>query len=171
MIKKWIAVLAGIALVCFCALACAETIGGNTYYEPQTMTPFGGGSEDIYWTLDLGTGEMVISGTGEWAGYEWGNAFSPWKDVLGKIKSITVEDGVLNIASNAFAGCESLKGIDLPDGMTYINENAFRNWDGKRYTSLGSGTIAFDYSGIWNDPAVGTWMIQNGTIDWGYSGV
>ena len=61
--KKGIGILIGILLLaCLLGVASAETVGGTTKYTPQTMTPFGGGTEALLWELNLDTGDMKVEG-------------------------------------------------------------------------------------------------------------
>lgn len=128
-----------------------EDRAGNscTYYrDPPTAkdTPFpdvfGGGSivvrkpaqvegdqvtgswdENISWSLNLTTGEMVLSGTGDME--DNGLPYIPWIDFRLEIKTLTVEEGITSIYSWAFDECENLTSVSLPEGLLTIEGGAF----------------------------------------------
>ncbi len=109
------------------------------------------------------TGELVISGTGEMYGYDYGD--SPFYND-NRITSVTIEEGVTNIGymaflyctnltsvtiaksvksieSGAFYVCTSLKSVTIPDGVKSIGDSAFC-----ACTSLTSVTIADSVTNI-----------------------
>lgn len=74
----------------------------------------------IHWTLS-DTGALVISGTGEMANGDDGL----WGSNAGKIKTVTINEGVTHISSQAFAKCSSLESISLPASLVEIGGYAF----------------------------------------------
>jgi hypothetical protein len=67
---------------------------------------------------------------------------------------ITIKDGTLGIASDAFGGCEGLTSVTIPNSVTSIGSVAFQNCSGltsitipNSVTSIGSGTFQ-DCSGL-----------------------
>lgn len=81
--------------------------------------------DNVTWSFNETTGEMVISGTG--AMKHWSSTmYLPWKDLLLSIKTITVEEGISVIGSNSFYGCENLTEVTLPEGLLVVGKYAFR---------------------------------------------
>ena len=97
--------------------------------------------DNLTWSLDTETGELVISGEGEmddyctecyWESYSYNT-----------IKSITINEGVTSIGKYAFSVCKSLTSITIPDSVTSIGDVAFEGC-----TSLTSITIPVSVTSI-----------------------
>ena len=94
---------------------------------------FGVCGNNLIWTIDPKSGEMVISGTGEmtnWpipmSGKSWGYIYAPWyKEHNDQITSVTINDGVTSIGNLAFYECSNLKIITIPESVTIIGNSAF----------------------------------------------
>ena len=63
--------------------------------------------DNLTWTLNKSTGELVISGTGFMYGFSYLNA--PW-DCL-SIKTVTISEGATRIGDYAFSGCVNLTDV------------------------------------------------------------
>ncbi len=74
--------------------------------------------ENLTWTFDEATGELVISGTGEMTSPPRGFSY-------GSVKKLTIRDGVTSICENAFSGFMNLASITIPDSVRTIGPNAF----------------------------------------------
>lgn len=78
--------------------------------------------DNVYWTFDSDTGELVISGEGEM----WENtSFCPPFRNNSSIKAVVIEDGVTNIGDYTFYNCESLESVSIPNSVTSIGDYAF----------------------------------------------
>ncbi len=136
--KKWILLLLCVLFVGLLVTANAETVGGTAFWTYGYG--FDGGSKNIFWSLDLSTGTMRISGTGGWGNYwlghvPWGEGlgrylvsgdeYAPAKDYRSSIKTVIIEDGVTSIADLAFNGCGNLLSVTIPESVTHIGESAF----------------------------------------------
>lgn len=121
--------------------------------EEETPTS-GTCGENLTWELDLETGTLTISGTGEMFSYDITDYNrAPWyvycNDIyeihisnnvtsIGssafqgcwRLSSISIPEGVNKIDAGAFAECESLAEINIPDSVTYIGASAFRSCRG-----------------------------------------
>ncbi len=74
---------------------------------------------DLYYSFDLETGALSITGAGEM--YDE----AAWSDLKEQIESVTVAEGATSIGKDAFANCSNLKTVVLPDTLTSIGDNAF----------------------------------------------
>lgn len=111
---------------------------------PENNTEPGICGKDVTWTLNMNTGTLTISGTGDM--YTMDHA--PWYDYRHLIKKVVIEEGVTKIGGfshlqqlvsvqiadsvttidqYAFSGCSSLTQIHLPDGVQTIGSYAFRD--------------------------------------------
>lgn len=138
-----------LVLLLVCCMAVGMLPVATAAAEPITGTC----GENVTWSLDLDTGVLTISGSGDMEGYASSyNGFTancaPWRDYKDSITSVVVEEGVtsigafafflannltqvslpyglLRIGDHAFAVCPNLTDIELPDSLTWINGAAF----------------------------------------------
>ncbi len=128
--KNLAGIIICLVILCVCAIAAAETVGGTTY---TTYCGSNAGSINISWSLDLSTGILNITGTGGWGDYPYGGFFAgfpcpPWGgndlcdylvsedpevwepivDYRSSIKKVIIHEGVTSIAAPAFANCTNL---------------------------------------------------------------
>ena len=95
--------------------------------QEQSVGASSGTTGDCTWTLN-NEDTLTISGNGAMGDYSFiysGGTYittAPWG---ANIKAVIIEDGVTNIGSYAFYGCESLTSITIPDSVTSIGESAF----------------------------------------------
>jgi hypothetical protein len=82
---------------------------------------------NVTWSFNSDTGELIISGTGAMKDYPSYSSSSaaPWWSYRDKITKVTIEDGVTSIGECAFRGCTGLTSITLPDSVTSIGRLAF----------------------------------------------
>ena len=76
------------------------------------------------------------------------------KKYRGSASSVTIPDGVTEIASEAFRGCSSLSAVTIPKGVTEIGEKAFQNCN-IREVSHSCLTIQGGLAIKWNTPKDG----------------
>ncbi len=79
--------------------------------------------DNVTWTLNLNTGKMVISGTGDMYNFEYNDC--PWINYRDYIKEVVISEGVTRIGSYAFYYCENLKTITIPSTVTSIGGDVF----------------------------------------------
>lgn len=102
-----------ISLLSLCVLSAAAE-------EPQT----GSCGENVYWTFDPATGELVVSGQGPMSDYTIMN-MPQWRAYSSSITSVTVEEGVTAVGVYSFFYCGNLTEVSLPNSLTAIGANAF----------------------------------------------
>ncbi|MBQ3149676.1 MAG: leucine-rich repeat protein [Clostridia bacterium] len=129
---------------------------------PIKMVIDGGCGENLTWTLDLVTGELVISGTGDMT--NWLDSSVPWYSYSSSIKSVTIGNGVTSIGDCAFIFCDSLESITIPDSVTNIGNWAL--WSCYRLTDV-------YYNGTeeeWSNISIGSYngCLSNATIHFNY---
>lgn len=83
-------------------------------------------TENIIWSFDSSDGHLYISGEGEMSLRDSTSDYE-WYSFRNRIRSVTVEDAVTSIASNAFLGFENLREISFGEGVKSIGTNAFAN--------------------------------------------
>ncbi len=88
--------------------------------------------ENLTWTLNKNTGNLVISGTGEMRDYEpygdwtgFKGISSPWYKLFSEIKTVTISPGVTSIGDYAFAHCENLINIRISNTVKSIGGYAY----------------------------------------------
>lgn len=126
--------------------------------------------ENITFTYNETTGELVISGTGPMKDF---NYYGPFGDgvkniviedsityignymfyYLKDLTSVTIPESVTAIGDYAFYGCENLENIIIPDSVTHIGKSAFQNCDALINLDLPDSLISISssaFSGCYN---------------------
>ncbi len=91
--------------------------------------------DNVSYTLDTQTGELVISGQGkmkDYPNYGLTYYYSPFYSDS-SIKSVDIKNGVTSIGNGAFSNCSSLESITIPDSVTNIGDAAFKNCNNLTY--------------------------------------
>lgn len=111
------------ALLALCMVVGMLPVGALAAEEVITGTC----GDSMTWSLDLGTGAMTISGSGDMKGYSDGyyGGGAPWKDHMASITSVVVEEGVVTIGTYAFFQATNLTRVSLPYGLLRIGAYAF----------------------------------------------
>ncbi len=77
--------------------------------------------DNVSYTYDKTTGDLVISGSG--AMYNYPNGDSPFSGSA--IKTVTVKKGITRVGNGAFYSCKSLKKATITDTVKVIGDEAF----------------------------------------------
>ncbi len=93
--------------------------------------------ENVTYTYDSKTGELVISGEGDMYAYDQYDNISPFYET--DIKTVVIEDGVTAIGDYAFCNCTSLTSVTIPDSVTAIGDRAFDSCYYLSDITIGSG--------------------------------
>ena len=93
--------------------------------------------DDVTYSFNGTTGEMVISGTGPMTVFSSGTA--PWKNYKADITSVVVEDGVTSVSQYSFGQCTNLTTVVIGNDVETIGQFAFNDC-GTSFTSLTLGS-------------------------------
>ncbi len=104
--------------------------------------------DNLTWSVDMETGVLTISGTGEMVNSDYG-----WNNWASSIETIVVEEGVTTIGTQAFQSLTNVTSISLPSTLTTIGAAPFAGLAGLTSIDLPQGlkTIgdqAFAMSGL-----------------------
>ena len=105
-----------------------EFNSATVFYECKNSQLLSGTcGENAVWSLNVVTGVLTISGTGDMATYNAITSFVPWSKCKSLIKKVVVNDGITSISSKAFYDCTNLTSVSIPTSVTKIGTDAFRN--------------------------------------------
>ncbi len=80
--------------------------------------------ENIKWSLNIETGELLVSGTGKMKDINYTDD-DPLKNYKKYIKSAVIEDGITDIGKKNFSSCSELIEVKFPNTLENIGESAF----------------------------------------------
>ncbi|MBR0195020.1 MAG: leucine-rich repeat domain-containing protein [Paludibacteraceae bacterium] len=89
---------------------------------------------ELTYTLDSGTGHVVIEGRGAMTSDDLSNY--PKREY---VKTVSFPEGLTSICANAFHGCYNLQSVVLPDSVTTIGAYAFQECTKMTSADLGKG--------------------------------
>lgn len=112
--KKAVSLLLVIVMIC-------STFAG-LQITSHALASSGSCGENVTYSFNASTGELVISGSGAMSDYDYDNC--PFKENR-NIKSIIIQSGVTSIGENAFRGCSCLNSISMSDTITVIGNYSF----------------------------------------------
>ncbi|MBR5825733.1 MAG: leucine-rich repeat domain-containing protein [Clostridia bacterium] len=141
----------------FILMLCLAVCLGMSASAKDDLATTGQCGDNVYWTYDSLTGELVISGTGDMYDYRNFIDYSPFYDV--DIKSIIVEVGITSIGDGMFEHCDSLEEVVIPDGVTRIGDRAFGSC-----TALSNVTIPYGVKSIGDGAFSSCYEFTNVTI-------
>ncbi|MGN0534030.1 MAG: leucine-rich repeat protein [Eubacterium sp.] len=85
--------------------------------------------ESAYWSLNTGTGELRIYGSGQTTAYSilFTNKRPPWYSYNKYIKTVVIEEGITSIGSYFLAGCSTISKVYIPSTINSISTTALTN--------------------------------------------
>ncbi|MBR0360592.1 MAG: leucine-rich repeat domain-containing protein, partial [Clostridia bacterium] len=123
--------------------------------KAEAATYSGTCGEDLAWTLDTETGELVLIGTGSTGSYwncKWDSQYAaPWYPYRENIKKVVINEGINRIGDCTFYDCQNLKSVTIPKSVTVIGDDAFiycPNLTDVYYTGNIGGWCEIDF-GYW----------------------
>lgn len=96
-----------------------ELYGSYAEQEKFTGSTTGAAGNNITYRLDLNSGTITFSGTGDMYNYK-NLKDRPWHN--SGIKKAVIEKGITSLGESAFYGFRSLIDIELPEGIIVINK-------------------------------------------------
>lgn len=105
--------------------------------------------DDLTFSLDTESGEMIVSGNGNMYDYSWSGTPKPWSGYNSYIKKLEIQSGVTSIGGSAFSACTELENVVIPSSVVTIGDNAFRGCNlteiqiPNSVTSIGCGAFAY----------------------------
>lgn len=90
----------------------------------SALEPTGQCGDDVCWTFDETTGELVISGEGDMWSYD-NYMLSPF--ATSDITSVNIQNGVTSIGDCTFYACSKLTNVTMSDSITFIGYQCFTN--------------------------------------------
>lgn len=120
--KKTIFILSLVTLLTLLGIGLAVTASAEE--ELPTSGKLGA---DVYWSLDVATGELTISGSGD---MDKDVYVAPLYLVKDLIKKAYIENGITSIGMFAFVECYNLTEVSIPESVTYIGVSAFSECSG-----------------------------------------
>ncbi|MBO6306552.1 MAG: leucine-rich repeat domain-containing protein [Paludibacteraceae bacterium] len=116
-------------------LVCLTMMASGMYATVYT----GSVGPELTYTLDSGTGHLVIEGRGAMTSDELSNY--PKREY---VKTISFPEGLTSICANAFHGCYNLQSVVLPDSVTTVGAYAFQECTRMTRVDLGKGIKTID---------------------------
>lgn len=111
-------------------LVCLTMMTSNLHATVYT----GSLGPELTYTLDSGTGHVVIEGRGAMTSDDLSNY--PKREY---VKTVSFPEGLTSICANAFHGCYNLQSIVLPDSVVSIGAYAFQECTKMTSVDLGKG--------------------------------
>lgn len=111
-------------------LVCLIWMASSVYATVYT----GSLGPELTYTLDSGTGHVVIEGRGAMTSDDL--SYYPKREY---VKTVSFPEGLTSICANAFHGCYNLQSIVLPDSVVSIGAYAFQECTKMTSADLGKG--------------------------------
>ncbi len=139
----------------------------------KAINPSGECGKDATWELDLDTGKLTISGTGDMADFEYNSETdtvdSPWFAFKDNITSVEIEKGITSIGNSAFFSCTGLTSIEIPDSVTSIGYFAFYGCTGLTSITIPDSVTSIGYYAFQDCTSLTSVTIPNSVISIGDS--
>ena len=98
--------------------------------------------ENLMWSLNLSTGEMLITGTGAMFDYQsYMDPKAPWDNYRSSIKRVSFSKGITHIGNNAFHTCSNLVEVSFPSELLSVGDFAFSMCKKLESVQLPNGVI------------------------------
>ena len=115
-----------VSIILVCLIWMASSLSATVYN--------GSLGPELTYTLDSGTGHVVIEGRGAMTSDDLSNY--PKREY---VKTVSFPEGLTSICANAFHGCYNLQSIVLPDSVVSIGAYAFQECTKMTSVNLGKG--------------------------------
>lgn len=108
--------------------------------------------DGVEYVFNVNTGELIITGIGEMADYNYYPDIlniSPWDSYKEYITSVTIAEGVTSIGCGAFYDCKNLTCICIPSSVTKIDNFAFSGCIGLKSLNIANNITHIGESAFW----------------------
>lgn len=127
--------------------SCSVTVSANTQDDEtgseEVIT--GTAGDNISW--EFKNGVLTFTGTGSMNDYNY--AETPWESIKEEIKSIVIDDGIIDIGNYTFINCKNLTSVKIPDSVTSVGSFAFKNCDSLTSVKIPDGVTSIGYSAFY----------------------
>ncbi len=124
-------------------LICFVVLTGSFTFAVFAQKVSGNGGENVTWSYDTITKELVISGQGPMR--DFFRDYSEWKKYQYEVKSVVIESGVTRIGDEAFFQFYKLEKVSIPDTVTEIGMGAFCGCWSLTDVEIGDNVRLIDY--------------------------
>ncbi len=97
--------------------------------------------ENLTWSLDIETGVLTVSGTGDMYNYSSSEA-APWYSHQPYIKSVVIKDGATSIGDYAFTDLPNLTKVSMADTVLTIGHYAFEDCIGLKDAEISKNAVS-----------------------------
>ena len=111
------------------------TLGSNAFYG---VTLSGSCGESMTYSLNVSTGVLTLSGSGEMTDYA-PDSPAPWTCLASTITEISFGADVTDIGDYALTGCTKLEYLYLPESIQSVGANSFEGCTGLVYLEIPDG--------------------------------
>lgn len=122
----------------------------------------------LKWSLNVTTGEMRITGTGDMFDYEdFLDPKAPWFNYQSSIQKVSFSNGITHIGRCAFSGCDNLVEVSFPSGLLSIGDFAFSSCKKLKTVQLPNGINQLGRFSFYACESITTVLIPNTVSDIG----
>ena len=132
-------------LLAACMLLSILPMGAVSAHEDVTSGTCG---ENVTWELNLDSGELLISGNGPMADYNYDVA--PWYQYADRVYTIRILDGVTTAGAHAFISMTAVKYIEIAGTVSIIKDLAFMDCVSLETLILNEGLKYIDHQAFEN---------------------
>ena len=111
----------------------------------ETGTVTGGYGEKITWSLDLSSGVITFSGSGDMPAI-YGSSSDELNPYRKQITSVVIGNGITSVGDSAFRGCTNLESVSLPESVIRIGRSAFQSCEGLQNLTIPSKVTSIEYA-------------------------
>ena len=90
---------------------------------------------DVNYVLNIESGEMSFSGSGDIPNYSVSSP-APWNKLASVVNYLDISEGISSIGDYAFNNFDNIESIELPNGIKVIGKNVFYSCDQLSYIEV-----------------------------------
>jgi len=146
------------------AIAAINALDGMAGAEEPAPVPAatsGTMGDNIFWDLNLSTGELTFTGSGVMKDLP-GSGNQPWGSYRQYIKTVTVGSGITNIGNYMFTFLDELTKVTLPAGITTLGTSSFEGCEKLTDITIPSALETVGYRAFYQCESLTTAHLPNG---------